>query len=844
MRKVSLLVLLSMILSVMCMTFTACNGGDDQNDNGGVSDTGGQNNDNQNGGSQNGGNTGTTSHTHEDADGNEVCDTCSEELVHKNHTFGEAWAFDAENHYHVCDKCNVKDSSAAHADDNNDGECDTCAIIMENNHVFDKNWTYDATSHWHEPLCGHALSVKDKAAHTIGILGNCTVCDYEGTGPNPTTVAEAIEVAKLTQGTVIGGKFTSVLNGYSESLNFEFGNGYFHAYNYDQNTHTYATLNDDGTVCYISFDPNHYMSLDDVFINTSADAGYVNGYALDLNNFINEAVKLYGAVELLEFFYSIYPEAKATEDAPAEVTENVENGVYSFSYSVMTIPALYMPLTQFDITVEFTLDEEKYFIDTLSVHVDEHDNTYFYKVFDYEQWERPKSDHTVEDITPTDWTLYEKDGETPINITSGTASTVNATPGKYNVYIGIDAPATALLEVFKVTVAIKDADGVEIPANTVYAHYNSSAKAIEIDFKAEGTYYAHITVGPESYVIPFAVAYIAPTAIYPMVYDEGQYGYVYSDYIEIYEGETIKLGATLSEGSKPNMYSAKKTGTNASNASLGRLGLVDNGVGGQIGAFNFKSDVPGTYTVTFTSTVDSNVSSEITIEVIEKLTVNEVAQGKWTAGGTAQYQGKKYIVNFYPEDAANTKGAITADVELNGDINRAVFTYTIIDDVFVATLVEGSNEITSIGVSYLGAYINPGQSSEITLKNVGDADTKPSGLPTVGDTGASNVIEVQSGSRLAYYTTKTYKVAIAAGEIASFSFTAPDTMTSSYNITLTFTGDATAWNASVTPKVSITSGHTFTFDVNENWLVSFDFQNSTASEVTVEFTVAWEEVIV
>ena len=46
-------------------------------------------------------------------------------------------------------------------------------------HTYSSDWSYDETSHWHAATCAHTTLTADKADHTFGDDGKCTVCGYE-----------------------------------------------------------------------------------------------------------------------------------------------------------------------------------------------------------------------------------------------------------------------------------------------------------------------------------------------------------------------------------------------------------------------------------------------------------------------------------------------------------------------------------------------------------------------------------------------------------------------------------------------------------------------------------------
>ena len=123
------------------------------------------------------------------------------------HSYSTEWSSDGTNHWHRCANCDAVADKAAHADANNDHNCDvcgrktsdhkggtatckekaTCSICGQKYgdlapHNYKTTWSSDETNHWHEcSVCGDR---KDVAVHTPGAEATettpqtCTVCGY------------------------------------------------------------------------------------------------------------------------------------------------------------------------------------------------------------------------------------------------------------------------------------------------------------------------------------------------------------------------------------------------------------------------------------------------------------------------------------------------------------------------------------------------------------------------------------------------------------------------------------------------------------------------------------------
>ena len=119
---------------------------------------------------------------HVDADGNDICDVCGYIKDH-THSFEETWSWNESTHYHksACGH-NVKQDEAKHADDNNDAICDVCTYDYDHTHTFEEAWvSVGENGHWHAPSCGHTVDGIDLTAHAdANNDGDCDVCGENG----------------------------------------------------------------------------------------------------------------------------------------------------------------------------------------------------------------------------------------------------------------------------------------------------------------------------------------------------------------------------------------------------------------------------------------------------------------------------------------------------------------------------------------------------------------------------------------------------------------------------------------------------------------------------------------
>lgn len=62
----------------------------------------------------------------------------------------------------------------------------------DHTHTFSQEWKADETYHWHAATCEHTNEMGDKAEHTFGSDGKCTVCKYQKKEETPEPVTYTI----------------------------------------------------------------------------------------------------------------------------------------------------------------------------------------------------------------------------------------------------------------------------------------------------------------------------------------------------------------------------------------------------------------------------------------------------------------------------------------------------------------------------------------------------------------------------------------------------------------------------------------------------------------------------
>ncbi len=763
------------------------------------------------------------------------------------HSYAEAWSFDATNHYHACE-CGAKNESAAHADANNDGECDVCKIIMSNTHVFDTAWTSDATDHWHAALCGHDL-VDAKEAHKADALGFCSVCGYKVSTPDVSTISKALAVAALAQSKVVSG--TLYFNGayISEETDYVYGDGTLQTktINPDGTITVYAYLNEDGSVCYVKFDTIDAMN--PVTIIPDADAECMAGPAVDLTNTLSQSVSVYGAYQLVDFFLNVYPEALAIEGL--EIVETVKDGVYSYTYTFEE-EVQYMGTYTNTITATFTIDPDNYYIDNLSVVVSK-SSDYSYETYSYTYEQRIEDKvYTPDTLVPTEIAFKNNEGEV-ITFTDGKANTINANIGTYNVAIEVVAPTTAFLEAFgEIVPVVLDDEGNEMSG--VYAYYDKDYKSIMLNFYNEGTYNVNITLGDNTYVIPFNVTWKTPTAddFTPAI--ESGWDWVAASDMEKFVGENVQFIVSMGAGCQPNKYTAAfKTATENATLTSNIELLADpeywgdvNGDGENDLVYTFNATAAGEYTIVFTSTVDETVTKEVTITVAEALSIEDVAAGKWSFSETNNWGETTTVnVNFYANE-----GIIVVDIISAYSTEQVFYSYEIVGGELVTTFISGTyNGEPDIYYSDVSVIINSSfkvEFNDFVLEQASETpDVFDGTFPEIpggneGGEGGETYDALPGSIVVNENASYTYQVTLAAGATQKFYI---DNYTNGADYSIVLSGGIVGYDLDQTPGA--TAGTTNTFEVTEclDYYIYLEVTNNGAEEATIVVTITASNVI-
>ncbi len=740
-----------------------------------------------------------------------VLTSCSA-LVNHEHTFGQDWAADKNGHYHVCDLCNTKDAEAAHVDADGNNACDVCGYTIANlyvphEHSFSKEWSSDETNHFHACECGEK---QDSAAHTADKLGVCTVCGTVVSAPNVTSIANALEVAALTQVKVTNGNLDTISYGTAYPTWYEYAENYFHAYDEINSTHTYATLDEDGSVFHLTVRVDDYLS--PYYVNPDADETYMAGPVISLEN-AGISMEEYGILNAIAELYDFVTD-ETTENV-TNLVETVENGTYSFSYTVTATTWWSQTITT-NVEVSFTLNSESYILESASITtVDVDDANALENGYSAIQSTGVIQSHKPADLYPVSYKI-NKDG---VDISTFTTA-VEVNVGTFYLEVTDVAPLTALLEIAGVSVEVVDDAGIWCGTGSY------SNGMIEVDIRKTGAPLdVIITIGETKHILTVNSSYAAPYSIEPQVYVDS---WEYIGFQNIYEAHEMLVGSSvLFTGSmdaacNPD-FTATIVGGNAANATLTETTQWSDR--GDVKAYILTSDVAGTYTVELAAADDPNVTA--TFEVIVKEDYIELNGGEiysrdaYTLYGTSVpangfsyygitvYEGEKYNVKITPN---------TEDVSIlvNGTPVGAGETFVISGDDIRYNAVTFVNCTDGSYVDCLFAV----EFEDLSDEGGDDASATP----------------VMDGDELAS-TNATYVTTVDAGSKVYFTLYyegAEDVLTVSWN------NDSIRF-ATGSPKspIMLANGASVDVDSMYNSVINFVVTNDAAEDVTFEFTLSY-----
>ena len=791
MKKISLLVLLCMILSLVFASCDMVNKGSDVNNN----------------------------EPHE-------------------HVYGTTWSFDAVNHYHAC-TCGSQSDVAKHADGNNDGACDTCAIILDNEHVFDTAWTTDANNHWHAALCGHDV-VDAKAPHTADAVGNCSVCGVKVSSITVDSVEDAIELALAQDYAAKAGtvfyhhmqydyeyEYYYPVDAFSY---FEKSEGYLHVLNLTESIETWyyavgesvwSVVNNSGNV---ASNPNEY-GVDN--LNGYYFDGAILGYS--------EAAQAYGVADLMDALYFLGESAVIPVES--QVAED-ENGdvYYCYRFGVVYYAGIYL------VNVAFSLDQTSYYVNNAYVAVAsveegngvvteyETDENGDY-VYD-DNYDRIVKSVTLDENIEPDYSSYyvltqgeendspaspEKDLVTSFEVKDADGNSVGDT---VNVKKGTPLVLDILVSGGNISLDPIKAVVTDDEGNETWSMFaNIEDGQVSINAYSEGTYL--VTLASANYSVTLTVVVTAPDVEYIEVgvYSEDVWEYEAQTEITVPVNGTVDFKALVNSGADYT-YTYEITGdTNGYS--------VEESWECHIATFT----AAGTYTITLTSAADNTKTATLTVTVEEK-------EIDWANILTGTYKTVDSMVPitvvFNPADATSGTVSVSATHPRNGELS-ATFNYTVEGNTFTATAVEGGSTffqnvfVNANGKVFVTADFFDYELAPYVESSAGDA------VEVVGATDYTGEIPVLENETTTYVTT-----VIAYG----MSYFQLNFDTTAYNVTINFDGgdDILCYSGSPLAPLMIQDGGNITIDgVNSSTLIFFESMNETEN-VEVTFTLTFTAI--
>lgn len=601
--------------------------------------------------------------THTDKNNDGACDVCEYKMACADgHSYSEDWTVDCTNHWNAADCGHIVAGAnvAAHADANNDGECDVCKYVINDihTHYYDTAWTGDSEYHWHAALCEHGVEVADKAAHELNAAGYCTVCDAKINEVDLTDIEKVLAAAAARNDKVTG-------------ANVDYVNT-IPDIDVVQTHSVYFILGTDSAyVKRIQYDAAvefwyEYISEEEVFGVTSYDGGLTlvpeDGSIDDLNGYTYMPSTLADATTLDGILSALYELTKADTAKDVVVDYDAETGVYSFSYEYLfvdvitgsgsmtdsgnddstadsvsnVVTSLFTVDAKFEIDDNFVINAAEFVVGAYNQDIDGDyvynvedgtytmsdgalADTYAYKVAQSSGERKYYTAYPKAAVVPHDFDLLLPNGdvaEDEIKVTAGTY--VELTLGNL---VPFSAQVSCLNpENMSIVIANK-----ENPDDTLYAFYWNGS--IGFNPSTEGEYTITITYEEIVKTYDLVVTAPAPTSVtmYGFEWIQGYDSEVYTadvynpgptSMIVLEPGQTFDFAVLCS----PNAADQAVTVTvDSTDATVTTVELEDVVVFYEMletyNAYQFKSDVVGTYKITLTSVANPDVTTTVTAYV-------------------------------------------------------------------------------------------------------------------------------------------------------------------------------------------------------------------------------------
>ena len=648
------------------------------------------------------------------------------------HTYSDEWVYNSTQHWHPasCDDTNTVSDQANHVDENGDLVCDVCGWNYPHEHTFDNDWAANAEGHYHPSTCGHDVT-SEVEAHTPDIMGVCTVCGYQVSEPDVSTVEKALEIADYQSSLIKHSEGSYDRTSYGRDSSYQIITDYYDDYTRIEYTGSYV----DQILWHTLVGENDVFSVvsengeDPTLYNYEVSPENLGGYGYQNPFALSETY--YGVTNLAIGIYEYASYYDMITD------EGVDEGVYSYSIEAYVEGYSTDPQTGEDtvrnrnqdhlylVEVSFTLSNSGY-IATLNYSYSDYD--YDSLVFQTED----ESEHgtiaenaepiEIETHSYAQYDIYSPNPYDPDevlmtafdvadadeNIISGDedAPAVLLAPGQYYSYnLANVEPSTAVPSLNSITATLyqynSELDEYE-QVNTGFSTvniYTTSGISISPSYSvAVGTIFRIVlTSSHASTIINVEIGYPAPTSIAATANGSD------TDVYNTYTGVDVTISGSVTYGYDPG-FTAAITSDNAADATL-----INN---------VFSTNVTGTYEVTVTSTKDETVSDTITLVVAEPPAAEGLLNGTYYASPDYNSQlgwtSDGAFINFAPESEGALNGTLSyilpistgnTTVSVSGtatySYNEETLTFTI-SGVSLAETVAGEVAYDDIQDSYTG----------------------------------------------------------------------------------------------------------------------------------------------
>ena len=545
-----------------------------------------------------------------------LCDTCSYKLC-KGHTYATEWSTNETNHWNAATcGCDVKANDAKHVDENKDGNCDECKYVICDHSPVDA-WSSDETYHWKETDCKDCnVDVALKGEHADeNEDGRCDTCGYvtsfdyvlksviEGLdseawfGVNSSVVLENGEET-----------FTKVFDNYTV-VKDAFGNTKYYSY-YGEN--------DDILFVVYETDYGTYRNLDETEFEGVA-AYEIVFYKVVASNHEDAIKGLYNLAMNGSVDYEGNPDGKSYG---LTNTIDEEAGKYSFKFLFTIYESAY------EVSVEFEVDAEKNAVksatitidlyDLVDVTVDEENLTYTVnegaEAFSSTKYEatqtfgdpmsseeapnpHPASKYIIDDLVFVDENSDKeiKDGDT-VEILAGYANGLS-------LVLPEDKADLADFQLFEVTTDISKG-----AMNYPVVLWGNTA----------GEFAVEISNGLDTISFTVKVSYVAPQTMstFAINVDSGK-GTSESE-VTMYNGQSLMVNAVVSQGCDPTFTAEVTVGEDTAFFAQN-----------ENGTYTFKPLMVGDYEIELTSSVASDVTATLKVTVIDPPTIEEILDGEY-----------------------------------------------------------------------------------------------------------------------------------------------------------------------------------------------------------------------